>query len=77
MLYLSHTRAGVRAVGAFLGRFRGFGRVLSVKRSFYGWSAGVRGVLRARSCVFPVRAGAGVCPPHFSRAPNPCGFTLS
>lgn len=64
------TRArGFGLLGRFWGRFRGFGRVLSAYRSFCGLSAGVRGVLRARSCVFfRACARGGMPPPFFARA---------
>lgn len=49
-------------VGAFLG-------LVSAKRSFYGRAAGVRGGLRARSCVFFRACGrGGMPPPFFARA---------
>lgn len=61
-----------------LGRFSGaFSGLVSAIRSFYGRAAGVRGGLRARSCVFFRAYGRGGMPPHFPRAPNPWVFTLS
>lgn len=64
ILYLSHTRAGVRAAG----RFRGFGRVLSANRSFYGRRERLAG---AFGRVFPCVRARGYAPPIFRARPIP------
>lgn len=67
ILYLSHTRAGVRAVGAFWA-------VVSANRSFCGRSAGIWAACgRVRAC-FSVRAGAGRTPTIFCARPIPAGL---
>ena len=66
MLYLSHTRAGVRVVGAFLGGvFGGSGGFYPLIGRFMDDGDG----LRAHSCVFSRACGrGGMPPPFFARA---------
>ena len=55
--------------------FWAFWAVVSVKRSFCGRAAGVRGVLRARSGAFSRACGRGGVPPPFSaRAQSLCVY---
>lgn len=72
MLYLSHTRAGVRVVGAVLGRFSDFWGVLGgrIRYSVVLWIVGGR--LGRFACVFgrvvPCVRARGYAPPFFARA---------
>lgn len=76
-LLIAYARGGSGGWGGFGGVFGGSGGFYPLIGRFVdSWRAFGAFCVRVRA-RFSVRAGAGVCPPHFSRAPNPWVFTLS
>lgn len=75
MLYLSHTRAGVRVVGAVLGRFGAFWAG-SIRQTVVLWIVGGRSGRFACAFVrvFPCVRARGYAPPIFRARPIPAGL---